>query len=308
MTWETRYVFVHDYELHDELILRIGTYLQKLTHAENLQKWFFLRYWEGGPHIRLRWLAERDVQPDDEILTMVRQFLAEHPPLVRLTKEKYYQNHKFDGSPLEHHALPWYEHGQMVSADYEPEYDRYGGQALMPLTEHLFMVSSRYALDVILATRSNPSSIRLIYALAILKRLSGEVWEQGMLEIELSEFYHNCMQSWVRLYSIQDLQYADILLNKCRRQAASIRNIVACLSTDASYLSFQDGLLAGLDQIMNAVHDNKKFRSILFSHLHMFLNRLGVAPEYECAVYYILRELGGELHDGAHIRKSSGAI
>jgi hypothetical protein len=308
MKWEARYVFVHDYTVHDELILLLGAYLEGLVHEGKLQKWFYIRYWEGGPHIRLRWMPSSEYDLNEQFCEAIRHFFVDHSTIPQLSKEKYYQNHKFDGVPRTLDSLPWHAHGEILAADYEPEYDRYGGQELMPLTEHLFMISSKYATAVIEATRGNSLSTRFIYALAIVKRLTHKVWEQLMPKIALEEFYQNCMQSWVQLYSITDLQYAETLLNHCRRQVAAIQKIVARLAVDATYLEFQDGLLEGLTQIADAIKDDKRFRSILYSHLHMFFNRIGIVPEYECAVYYLLKELGGELRVEGSFFEQTGAI
>ncbi|MGH3238936.1 MAG: thiopeptide-type bacteriocin biosynthesis protein [Spirillospora sp.] len=77
---------------HDALLTTLVLPLVRDLSGRGLARaWFFLRYWDGGPHIRLRVLA-----PDDhagEVRTRVEgeaaEYLARHPSSPVLTPEEY---------------------------------------------------------------------------------------------------------------------------------------------------------------------------------------------------------------------------
>ena len=49
-SWLSIHMFVWDYSLFDNLIEHISSELKKA----DINNFFFIRYWEGGPHMRFR--------------------------------------------------------------------------------------------------------------------------------------------------------------------------------------------------------------------------------------------------------------
>ncbi|MFD0574085.1 lantibiotic dehydratase C-terminal domain-containing protein [Kitasatospora gansuensis] len=121
--------------------------------------WFFVRYWQGGPHLRLR-IADLDdpaaTRITAELVARTDAVNAELPPEDRLTPASYRQA----AQPLADlgeggHAL---DLGELLPpgvhpAVYEPELRRYGGPGQMALSEELFHASSVVALR---ACRARP--------------------------------------------------------------------------------------------------------------------------------------------------------
>lgn len=57
--WLSIHVWYHDLTHHDDLIvLGIKPLVHKLRSEKVLRRCFFIRYWTGGPHVRLRLLPE----------------------------------------------------------------------------------------------------------------------------------------------------------------------------------------------------------------------------------------------------------
>ncbi len=85
---------VHAYA-HSDLDVHLPTLVSPLpvVRAElSLPAWFYLRYWDGGPHVRLRLLCTGREQRDDaavRITEVVARWAAAHPDPTPLTAEQY---------------------------------------------------------------------------------------------------------------------------------------------------------------------------------------------------------------------------
>lgn len=103
-------------------------------------RWFFVLYSEGGSHLRLR-LHQRAAHVRRALRERVEERLRRAlPGLV----------HAPLGSAAAHEERPYpsYEY-----ADYEPEYEKYGGARALPICERHFQHSSEAALHVLRAER-----------------------------------------------------------------------------------------------------------------------------------------------------------
>jgi len=99
---------------------------------------FFIRYSEGGPHIRLRILPEVDRHAE-----------------VRTAIDASWMTYFRQQGP---HAVPGRD---LQWLNYEPELDRYGGQMAMPIAERLFDHSTTLACELLTPQVSMDRSIRL---------------------------------------------------------------------------------------------------------------------------------------------------
>ncbi|NUT46116.1 MAG: hypothetical protein HOV94_02180 [Saccharothrix sp.] len=126
---------------------------EELTGAHRIAGWFFLRYWEGGPHVRLRLLA---TAPTDEIRAEVTRacarHLADHPSPPDDWSQREYEataRRRAEGERL----IRWDRRLRPVDSvefiAYEPEHHAYGeGRALQAVERH-FTDSSRIAVPLL---------------------------------------------------------------------------------------------------------------------------------------------------------------
>lgn len=289
--WETYYIYYYDSTKQDNLIKLIKNKMTALLEDKEILKWFFIRYWEGGPHVRVRFLTTKTLDYK-EILKDVISFMKDNPFNGILTKENYYSNIKFEGQFTNLDKLPWYQEGEIVKTQYIPEYERYGGEKLMPLTESLFMVSSEFAAHLINLTKDKGLLMRFLFSAVTTRNMVNQLEAQGFLGVTQNVFYENCVNCWRGMYSIEDMTYAKQLLESCRKNSQSISKINDLLLNSNVYNDLTEKLLKGFEEIYREVQAYKAFRSIIFSHLHMLNNRLGIVPEYECALYYSIMEGG----------------
>lgn len=258
----------------DTLITRgLRPALDEIKARGLVQGWFFLRYWHGGPHLRVRLLgAGESLEQAKEILvgrlrTVLDELRVEKP----LQPESFYAGFPIQGDvPLDE---AWHEHGQIVTRDYEPEHERYGGPAAMRVSEQLFQVSSEIALAVIGATSTDQA--RSAVTLDLFRGLV-----RGMYPDPASQI------TWLREYAIM-WRFLDRSVGRgstAIRDAAEVTfvgnagRLMPSTTTDAmpglanwqravhrvaAWLREQDDLTATTD-------------AVLVSHMHMMCNRLGL--------------------------------
>jgi len=137
---------------HDRVILDV---VEPVVTAAKPRSFFFLRYWQGGPHIRLRM---RDLSPDAarQAESMLRELFG---LAIRLRADEA----PIDPDAYGLHAASLAGAGEggrtlpveplrapgIYRAYYEPEYERYGTGDLMELSERLFERSSRTTLSIL---------------------------------------------------------------------------------------------------------------------------------------------------------------
>ncbi|GLW02612.1 thiopeptide-type bacteriocin biosynthesis protein [Streptomyces lavendulae] len=128
-TWHSHHLFLHSGTSDtDAFLLRSAApLLDGLVASGEAARWFFIRYGEDGPHVRIRvrGLSERAAAalPGD---------LA--------------------GAAREVPAVPgpWpSRHGEVRAVPYVPETDRYGGPRALPVAEEVFAESTRVVLDAL---------------------------------------------------------------------------------------------------------------------------------------------------------------
>lgn len=119
-----------------------------------IKMYFFLRYNDSGYHLRLRIQADEvdyhnHIHP--ALVANLTQFRDQHTWLQAVPMDVFIQN-----------------------ANYEPEWDKFGGQAGMELAEHHFQVSSDIALTI-LRLEHEKGIHRSVFALIIMKALMYQI-------------------------------------------------------------------------------------------------------------------------------------
>jgi thiopeptide-type bacteriocin biosynthesis protein len=116
---------------------------------------FFLRYWEGGAHVRLRVLPAEGAAGavGDRIARAADAYFAAHPSTAAMSAEQY----AVMAADLARHegmadfARVMHPTDSVVFIPYRPEHDRYGYGVSLAAVERHFATSSRIALDLLAA-------------------------------------------------------------------------------------------------------------------------------------------------------------
>ncbi|MDQ0958589.1 thiopeptide-type bacteriocin biosynthesis protein [Streptomyces sp. B4I13] len=161
--WES--VHLHDHGDQDALV----TGLLRPLVAElspHLAGFFFIRYWEGGPHIRLRLRVGADADG-----AVVRQTVRDRARSYFLGRDRAAAERRFDAAdwvvlqrvfaelegtnPADTTELV--PDGSIVSSAYHPETGKYGGEAGVALAENVFFRSSELVLEALPWARQSES-------------------------------------------------------------------------------------------------------------------------------------------------------
>lgn len=245
--------------------------------GEEYVNWFFIRYWEGGPHIRLRFVNQNNLK--QKVISEGRRFFQNNR-VESIDRDLFYFRSSFDGKDIDSTTLPWYESGSIIEKAYIPETERYGDGELLQLSERIFHLSSQMVVEIIKQSISlNAKLYSSIYIMSyLLKGL-------GFLEYNFLDLYQKYWKSLsknelkVANQGILDNIIESIMLGKNRNKLLDyyIERILQEFS-EIKALTTRDGLAY-----------------ILSSQLHMTNNRLSVTPELEYLVSRNVRDYIGEM-------------
>ncbi|PZD93084.1 hypothetical protein DNH61_25225 [Paenibacillus sambharensis] len=282
--WVAYHIYYHNVSKYDELLILLAEHLERYRVSGSMNKWFFIRYWEGGPHLRVRMLNPSPMLIVDELLSKARAFMAIHPSLTQWSRDEYYANHKFDGEELDKNQLAWHEDGEIVSYEYMPEYDRYGGEAVMDHNENMFMCSSKLCVELLHMSKGEFFR-KLLFSCALTSQLVIQL--RSAYDCSNSEAYYTFYKEmWS---SFVDGRGQDLkIMNFLHKNEVALEKASQILLASESVQGFISEIQSELQTIRSSVQDDY-MDYIVASHIHMTNNRLGIPPVYE---YFISDYLG----------------
>ncbi|XVS67424.1 thiopeptide-type bacteriocin biosynthesis protein [Actinosynnema sp. CA-299493] len=215
--------------------------------AGRVGDWFYVRYWEEGPHLRVR---ARDATVDlaDRVRALVAQ--ADHPVL--------------EAGP------DWLPHGDVRETRYEPEVERYGGPAALPVAEDVFCRSTEVAVAVLRSAGSRfTAAVELVMATTI---------ALGLGRVEAA--------SWLRSLATGWRQAREPVAPPALGSHVAARKLHEARATHlaARWDRLESHATGAVAYWVDQVRAADLPRYAWASQLHMLCNRLGLDPEEERAV------------------------
>jgi hypothetical protein len=304
--WLSVHVFLADPGLQERYLAERVAPCVRAWRADGwLAHWFFIRYWEGGPHLRIRLAGEVGGRAD-AVLAALGGEIGRWRAAAAPSREAYYRGHAFDGVPVDPARLPWYPEGSVVAIDYEPETARYGGAWALPASEQLFGLSSELALGLF-AQGAQPMHARLSLAFALMAAAALAI---GVAPAGLAVFFERYAGYWAR-HSADTAALALRLAAQAApvptAQVALLGRLADTLAGGAgaagggrnavlAWAGGMAGLAARLGQLYeagrldlpyggrraaSAADRELALHAIAGSQLHMLNNRLGIVPAAE---------------------------
>nr|AEM00618.1 lantibiotic-type dehydratase [Streptomyces sp. ATCC 55365] len=187
-TWASWHV--HQHHDQDRLLVEAVAPLIRAVRADGLaDRAFVLRYWDGGPHVRLRLRAPSDAalaQLEARVPAELLDWCRQHPSERTMGAEEYALLRNRIGDPAS--AAELIPDGSVVRAAYVPEHQRYGRGAALAACEEHFDHSTRIALDVLAAgpaDSARDSLVVLVLARFLMARGSrvGLGWARRVQEL-----------------------------------------------------------------------------------------------------------------------------
>lgn len=163
--------------------------IDTLLKTGAIEQFFFIRYDERGPHIRLRILAEQPV-----IDKIILPNLTEHFN----NYFKMYPSSRVE--PSYHPDTPadqiWFPNNSVQIVDYEPETARYGGENGLKYSERQFYFSSKATLEALLPASRNNLPYDQILGVAIKLHLA-MAYAYGMTMDKAADFFAAIFTHWI---------------------------------------------------------------------------------------------------------------
>ena len=278
---------------------------------------FFLRYWEGGNHVRLRLRVPRaeHEQRTEQVLRECWAYLAEHPSTVDVDEAAYAafaaDVARWEGmAGFERHLRP---DASAWSIAYRPEHDRYGHGAALAAAEHHFAESSALALAVLLRPRPDGWRGTLGFALLLTAWLSS-----GERPAALAEKLAVRPDALAILPGGGDVDLADWAASYQRQHEtldALCREVVAGPSGNGVLARWRDSL-ARLHTVLATEIENGNFTpprrgfesgpehgagtlAVLDICAHLLCNRLGIGIQEESHLRFLAGRALGRLTEVA---------
>ena len=150
--WVSAHLFYHG-DTNALLVDLVAPLTEEMASRGLAQQFFFLRYWDGGPHVRLRVLPNERESVDeirDHIALRCGEYFRRHSAPDLVSQEEYAASAVRLGrweniAPVER----MYPNNSVEFVPYVPEYHRYGTGASLDAIERHFADSSRIALDLL---------------------------------------------------------------------------------------------------------------------------------------------------------------
>lgn len=299
-SWHLHGVSLDPAELDRLLTEVIGPVVEGLADAGRSPMWFFIRYWLHGPHLRLR-IAGLDADGADSVERDIASLLAKAVSSSAVPADDAgYQRAAAliaaageAGSPIDPgHLRP----SGVYRERYEPEWERYGGAALMPDSERLFHASSTTALRICRDRDPGEGTMGLgLQALAV---------GCGALRTDPVGFLITTRDLWSQWLAAGrpgvDAAAIDRAARKDAARLASARPSLRAAVDGACPARWQPWMYA-VHTAMRAWRralDPPAVRRVFGSHLHMMENRLGVKAGAEAYLAAVLLHLLTDLPAG----------
>jgi thiopeptide-type bacteriocin biosynthesis protein len=305
--WLSAHIFfrgnVHGDEADRVIVEFIKPLLEQCTDRGWIRRFFFIRYWEDGYHIRVRVVPKQFTRPlirrafEDGIVTMDPSLAA--TPIADLPAWFTRTQH------------PW-----LFWTRYFPEWDRYGGRRGVFVAEHLFGESSKMTLALLpdilarrldrvglamaqtvstlfaltLGDRSEASAIARAYQLMLtdetIKRTRAD--SEGEFAAFLAERRDNLECTANRVWRGAAVTSLPPVLMRHVRANAVGRNSLARLVRRGQLFDEASGLPFDVGEAI---------RRLAPSYIHMTNNRLGLPRPTEAFLGYALWQILGESSD-----------
>ncbi|MFJ4970189.1 thiopeptide-type bacteriocin biosynthesis protein [Streptomyces sp. NPDC088755] len=273
-TWLSLHCFLRSApeEVDAFLTGEVAPLLDGLVAGGEATGWFFIRYDEGGHHLRLR---TRGVS---------RARAASLPAALARAAERVPVAHSVPGPSVRGQA----EHAEVRVEPYVPETGRYGGPEALPVAEEVFVVSSRVAVRAVCDTPRGSARLALGIDLAHATALAC-----GMERLAAAQWLRRHAASWrwaedVPLLGPQHVHAKVNSVYALQREALvdralAVRQALEEGAAPGTLTDWYDGVRAA-DRALGSLTPAEARLRIWASQLHMLLNRLGLAPDEERAV------------------------
>lgn len=273
-----------------------------LLEDEGLQDhFFFLRYWQGGPHVRLRMLCGPEAGSAEAAERVVARLADAMPEFDAAAHEEYAVGLRLqdelarlegetsrEGQPL----------GALAPVTYEPEFRKYGGTEGVAIAETVFRKSSVAVLDLLARQPAAAGAGRAPVGEAakiMVMFLHGAGLDPEAATRFLREYEdywrkyapENVQSAWPKMYEGVSSQLTNLCAAVWRGEGTG--DVFHGMSVEATARARAVcGAKADAD-VHELRLDGTPYLSCVSNYVHTTNNRLGLIPAGEGLVAYLVR-------------------
>jgi lantibiotic biosynthesis dehydratase-like protein len=319
--WVSAHAFY--YEDLDRLVVDvIAPLTEDMTEDGLAHRWFFLRYWDGGPHVRLRVLPAREedrAEVEELIGDRFGTYFARNPAAGSVGQDEYARIARllahWEGVPS--HSERLYPNNSVSFIPYRREHDRYGRGASMDAVEQHFVESSRIAMRTL--TKGTSPDQRTSAAAAVIlltwfscesdpASLTSRMTARGrdladVAEVDRATFptvtertgdglVDLARRMWALAARATAVSATGTLVDWARSMAALRDALTEQVTGDALAAPVRGWQGPGG---IAAVDPNRQVLVVLDTCAHLMCNRLGIAPVTEGTIRRLAAEAVGAL-------------
>ena len=273
-----KYVSIHLFYEELNFLLRnvVFPFIELGKEGKLFQSYFFIRYSEGGKHIRLRLLTNEEAKLNAFTKHYFDQFFNEYPSTRTDEDDSFYPNNSI----------------QFI--DYKPEIERYGGDKLLKIAEEGFHHSSEIARQLMTSSDVWNNEMAIGISLQIQIMFAHAV---GFSKEETQQFFENYYKSWLFVFD-EKIRKTDTFQSQFKKSShqSSIDfassfwlNLEEDVNFEESFLT--DWYLKNQTLAKQLQLNNNQDYSIYESLLHMTNNRLGISNYDEVLLAFILKNI-----------------
>jgi hypothetical protein len=170
--WISLHIFYHQ-SFERILTECIGPMSEQLLEKGSIDRYFFIRYWQGGPHIRLRLqLTDESLRGETEAFARknISKFLNRFPSRFKVDRDKLLDSQRqmalAELGTVE--GVTIFDNNSIHTIPYEREWLRYGGKLAMIVSEEQFFYSSQLTLRLLPGINWHMRSILLGQAIQLM--------------------------------------------------------------------------------------------------------------------------------------------
>jgi thiopeptide-type bacteriocin biosynthesis protein len=293
--------------------------IRALQEQDLVGQYFFIRYWEQGPHVRLRLRTSGEKQREcrEVAESIIRGYLCRRPSVFRFPTRHMpasfsrlfvaeYGEQELHRKYGDSGQIPFADNNHIAQVPYSPEYQRYGGEHGVAIAERHFQVSSDHVLRCL--SMENGHDFRIIlgrgYRLMLYTCLALLPTRSDQLR-----FLDSYQQQWNGLIgSLSDMVGLQFDRKYKASKPALDRSTTACIQLanglhegrpeerewfahvhglrqdlEEAFAQGQLQLPDGMTTIEQAIH------YLIPGFIHMTNNRLGISIADEVYMAYIMR-------------------
>jgi thiopeptide-type bacteriocin biosynthesis protein len=274
--WVSVYIF-HEIIFEKVIIELIKPIIEDLKNKELISSYFFIRYWDNGPHIRLRLLSKNDVDRDNVI--SIISFMTDY--FFNMENQKQFSRIEFP--------------------EYIREIDRYGGDENIENVERHFEASSRVIINLIQENYSKwEYSLAISYAIQMHIVFAKTIFKND--KNSMIYFFQKIYSNWF-YYSIKLNENEKFLEDEIKKvklhfensylnQKVKIDSLVSVLFYDESSSECMNKWLSECkifaNSFTNKCDNDEQLYFVYDSLIHMTNNRLGIHLRDESYIAFVL--------------------